>query len=214
MRWIRRLMPRDVQFFGLLEHHVELLAEAAAALGELLGSYDDIAGRAGRIQRVDDLERQADRLVQEAAARLHRSRVAPFDGKRIYALLTELDDILDLMQDVAESLLLYDIQRIPTEALQLAELAQAGCGKVQRAVHGLRDLHDATGLVRLCDEVDAIESDADRVLRAAMSRLFRHETDVRELIKLKAIYELLESVTDRCKDAATTVEGLVLEHAR
>ena len=70
---------------------------------------------------------------------------------------------------------------------------------------------DATS--KTCDEIDRLESDADRVMRAAMSKLFREEPDVREVIKLKAIYELLETVTDRCEDVANLIEGIVLENS-
>ena len=64
-----------------------------------------------------------------------------------------------------------------------------------------------------CHAIDHLESDADRIMREAMSKLFREEQDVRQLIKLKAIYELLETVTDRCEDVANTIEGIVLENS-
>ena len=67
--------------------------------------------------------------------------------------------------------------------------------------------------MKTCDEIDQLESDADRVMRSAMSKLFREEPDVRELIKLKAIYELLESISDRCEDVANLIEGVVLENS-
>jgi uncharacterized protein Yka (UPF0111/DUF47 family) len=69
----------------------------------------------------------------------------------------------------------------------------------------------AQAAIKTCDEIDRLESDADRVMRAAMSQLFREEPDVREVIKLKAVYELLESITDRCEDVANLVEGIVLK---
>ncbi len=48
---------------------------------------------------------------------------------------------------------------------------------------------------------------------AAMSKLFREEPDVRELIKLKAMYELMETITDKCEDVANVIEGIVLENS-
>ena len=67
--------------------------------------------------------------------------------------------------------------------------------------------------MKTCEEIDRLESDADRVMRNAMSKLFREEPDVREVIKLKAIYELLETVTDKCEDVANQIEGIVLENS-
>ena len=72
---------------------------------------------------------------------------------------------------------------------------------------------NADAILKICTEIDRLESDADRVMRSAMSKLFRDESDVRQLIKLKAIYELLESVSDKCEDVANVIEGVVLENA-
>ena len=67
--------------------------------------------------------------------------------------------------------------------------------------------------LQTCEEIDRLESDADRVMRPAMSTLFREEPDVREVIKLKAIYELLETITDKCEDVANVIEGIILENS-
>jgi uncharacterized protein Yka (UPF0111/DUF47 family) len=74
-------------------------------------------------------------------------------------------------------------------------------------------MENAPAILKLCHEIDDLESDADRMLRSAMSRVFREEPDVRQLVKLKEMYELLESVTDRCKDVSGTVEAIVLENS-
>ena len=78
---------------------------------------------------------------------------------------------------------------------------------------GLRDAAVAEAALKNCEEIDHLESDADRVMRSAMSRLFREEPDTRELIKLKAVYEQLEAISDRCEDVANLIEGVVLENS-
>ena len=77
----------------------------------------------------------------------------------------------------------------------------------------LSSMENAEAILKICGEIDQLESDADRVMRSAMSKLFRDESDVRQLIKLKAIYELLESVSDKCEDVANILESVVLENA-
>jgi uncharacterized protein len=124
-----------------------------------------------------------------------------------------MDDILDLIQDVVESAMLYDLQRATPESQQLAELNQMCCDRVQSAVNLLSSMENAEQILKICNDIDRLESDSDRVMRSAMSKLFRDETDVRQLIKLKAIYELLESVSDKCEDVANIIEGIVLENA-
>ena len=124
-----------------------------------------------------------------------------------------MDDILDLLQDATETMSLYDVHSVTPEAMRLGELVLACCEQVQHAVALLHNMANSRQIVAICEEIDRLESDADRVMRAAMSRLFRDETDVRELIKLKAIYELLETISDRCEDVANIIEGIILENS-
>jgi uncharacterized protein Yka (UPF0111/DUF47 family) len=125
-----------------------------------------------------------------------------------------MDDVLDLLQDTTESMSLYDLRHVTEEVRRLADLSVRCCLRVQHAVTLLPRLGEpevADAAIKTCEEIDLLESDADRVMRDAMSALFREEPDVRELIKLKAIYELLESISDRCEDVANLIEGVVLK---
>jgi uncharacterized protein Yka (UPF0111/DUF47 family) len=87
------------------------------------------------------------------------------------------------------------------------------CDRVKAAVDLLSDLRNPEAIMKTCEEIDRLESDADRVLRSALSRLFREESDVKQVIKLRSIYELLELITDRCEDVANIIEGIVLENS-
>jgi uncharacterized protein Yka (UPF0111/DUF47 family) len=124
-----------------------------------------------------------------------------------------MDDILDMMEDAAQTVSLYDIQTITPEAQRLAELCLACSEKVQEAVSLLHNMNNSRQILEICEEVDRLESDADHVMHAAVSKLFRDEPDVRNVIKLKAMYEFLENVTDLCEDVANIIEGIVVENA-
>ena len=167
--------------------------------------------------RVLTLARFAGAAKAQAVTRLPEERRAATLLAFLRALeASAQDDVLDLFQDVSETLALYDVRTITEEVLRLGDLA-AKCGeRVAHAVSLLGKLSDhsvAEATVKTCEEIDRLESDADRVMRSAMSRLFREEPDVRDLIKFKAIYELLETVTDRCEDVANILEGIVLENS-
>ena len=144
---------------------------------------------------------------------LHTTFITPFDRDEIHRLISRMDDVLDLIQDTAESLVLYNIQKVTPEATQLAELVLRCAERVQSAVGLMASMADAPAILKLCQEIDKLESEADKVMRAAISELFRNETDTRQLIKLKAVYELLESATDKCQDVANVIESVVLENA-
>jgi predicted phosphate transport protein (TIGR00153 family) len=206
-------MPREGQFFDLFNKHADLLVEGAKAMSSLLQNYDDVAGRAAWIAKIEQFERGADRVTHDTVALLHATFVTPFDRDDIHTLISRMDDILDLIQDAAESLMLYDIQKITPEALHLANILEICCDRVHAAAELLKSMDNAPQILKLAQDIDQLESDADRVMRSAISKLFREESDVRQVIKLKAVYELLETATDKCQDVANVMEGVVIENA-
>jgi len=207
------LMPREGKFFELFDQHAAHIAAGSRALATLMSNYANLDARQAGIEAIDRQEKDADRVTHETVHLLHKTFITPLDRDSIHQLITRMDDILDLIQDVAESAMLYDLQRITPEAQQLADLNQMCCERVQAAVGMLSNMENAEAILKVCGEIDQLESDADRVMRSAMSRLFRDESDVRQLIKLKAIYELLEAVSDKCEDVANIIESVVLENA-
>jgi uncharacterized protein Yka (UPF0111/DUF47 family) len=210
---IGRLFQPEQRFFPLFDRLAARIVETSEVLVKLLTNYADENARQAGINRIELLEREADQVVSEAIELLRKTIKAPFDRETIHALLQGMDDIVDLMHDVAETLLLFDIQTITRETHQLADLVQMCCERLFDAVVLLNNLEQGQQILAMCNQIDRLESDADRVMRAAMSKLFREEPDVRELIKRKSVYELLESVTDRCEDVSELIQGLVLEHA-
>lgn len=213
MNFIAKLAPREGRFFEFFNQHASLIAEASGVLAGLLRDYADAGARTGRIDRINDLEHDADRITHETVALLQTIFVTPLDRDDIHRLISRMDDVLDLMQDAAESLSLYDVQVVTPQAVELAVLLQNCCERMQSAVALLNSMRNAPEALKLCREIDGMESQADRVMRAAISRLFRDEADIRQLIKLKAIYELLEAATDKCQDVANLIENIILQNA-
>ncbi|HJW52124.1 MAG TPA: DUF47 family protein [Burkholderiaceae bacterium] len=204
---LRRLVPRDRRFFALFNRQAQLILEGLTALTELLA---DVHDPNGRVRDVEAIEKRADVVVTETLALLRRGWLLPFPRAGIHALINRLDDVLDLAEDVAQSLHLYHVTSTTPEARRLAELALRSAEALQRAVAGLEAPGDGRGLLTLCEEVNAFEAQADHVFRSAMAKLFREEPDTRQLVKIRAIYELLEELTDKCKDAAAEVQALAL----
>jgi predicted phosphate transport protein (TIGR00153 family) len=205
-----RLLPQEGRFFELFNAHAEQIVRAARALAALMKNF---AERDKYAQEIDEAEHAADRVTAETIRMLHKTFITPLDRDQIHSLVNAMDDICDLIQDTAESINLYDVRRITPETERLADIGLNCCERVREVIALVGDPKSGEVVLKTCEEIDRLESDADRVLRAAMSRLFREEQDVREIIKLKAIYELLEEVTDRCMDVANLAEGIVLENS-
>ena len=205
-----RLMPSEGKFFDLFNQHAELCVKGAKEMVGLMTNFDDLENR---VHAIESIEKQADKITYAAVDLLHKTFITPLDRDDIHKLITKMDDILDLMEDAGQTVSLYDLHSVTPEAKRLAELVLACCEKVKEAVALLHNMDNSSKIVSICEEIDRLESDADHVMRAAMSKLFRDEPDVRNLIKMKAIYEILETVTDRCEDVANIIEGIIVENA-
>ncbi|MBL8350643.1 MAG: DUF47 domain-containing protein [Burkholderiaceae bacterium] len=211
-----KLLPREGNFFELFNDHGRAIADGARSFMAMVQSYADETQRQKHAADVDNAEKQADRITAEVHRLLHKTFITPIDREQIHDLINAMDDILDLLQDSSEVMSLYDLKSISDDVLRLGEISVKCCDRVQHVVSLLPQLSKAAvaeAALKTCEEIDRLEGDADRVMRSAMSKLFRDNIEVRELIKLKAVYEHLESISDRCEDVANIVEGIVLENS-
>jgi uncharacterized protein len=211
-----RLLPRDGNFFELFNQHGNHIAEGARSFLAMVQNYGDDALRERYASEVGAAERAADKITAEVHRLLHRTFITPLDREQIHRLINAMDDVIDLLQDSSEVMSLYDLQKLSDDVVRLSEISVRCCERVQHVLTLLPKLKDpavAAAVLKTCEEIDRLESDADRVMRSAMSALFREEPDTRQLIKLKAVYEHLESISDRCEDVANLVEGIVLENS-
>jgi predicted phosphate transport protein (TIGR00153 family) len=204
------LLPREGKFFDFFNEHAALAAQAALELQALLADLPQLERRSRSIEKC---EKQADQITHQTIQLLHRTFVTPLDRDEIHQLITGMDDILDLMEDVATCLFLYDVKAVTPDAQKLGEICVACTIKVKDAVAMLESMKHADAILRICGDIDRLESEADFVFRSALAKLFREEPDVKQIIKLKEVYQLLESITDKCEDVANVIEGIVLENA-
>ncbi len=211
-----KFLPREGNFFEMFNQHAEHIVEAARAFSKLVANYGDLHLRQKYNQDVDNAERAADRVTHDVNKAIHITFITPIDREQIHSLINTMDDVADLIQDSAETMALYDVRHMTDEIVRLTDVSVKCCERVRDAVKMLGKIAEpavAEAALKTCEEIDQLESDADRLMRAAMSKLFREEPDVREVIKLKAIYELLETITDKCEDVANVIEGIVLENS-
>ena len=153
-----RLMPREGKFFDLFNAHAERIVEGARELAAMIGTFTELDAHA---QRIDAAERAADKITHETITLLHKTFITPFDRDQIHQLINSMDDILDLIQDTAESLMLYDVHTLTAEVRHLANLVQLSCAKVNDAVTQLSNMDNGKAILKICQEIDALESDAD-----------------------------------------------------
>ncbi|MEK7839505.1 MAG: DUF47 family protein, partial [candidate division NC10 bacterium] len=155
-----RILPREEKFFDLFEQQGSNIVAAARVLAELTLYYPEAKAKA---QQIKDLEHAGDTLTHELVRRLNTTFITPIDREDIYALSSRLDDVLDLIDAVADRLLLYKIAA-PTEAcVSMAKIIVQAAEETDRAVHCLRTLSPLYH--KHCIEVNRLENEADRLLR-------------------------------------------------
>jgi len=200
----------------MFNQHADHIVSAAHSFAKLVANYGDLELREKYHREVNNAEGAADRVTHEVNKAIHKTFITPIDREQIHSLINTMDDVADQIQDSAETMALYDVRHMTDSILRLTDLSVKCCERLRDAVRLLGKIADhstAKAALKTCDEIDTLESDADRVMRTAMSKLFREEPDVREVIKLKAIYELLETIIDKCEDVANLIEGVFLENS-
>jgi hypothetical protein len=156
-------------------------------------------------------EGEADEITKTIFLSLHKTFITPFDRWEIKDLAKALDDMVDYMEDIPQRARLYGPGSFTQEMAALGQITLRATEKVQEAVALLSDMRNAERIIKICQEIGEIESEADHVMRAGMERLFAEVSDARALIRAKEIYELFEEAVDRCEDAADVIHGVVLE---
>jgi predicted phosphate transport protein (TIGR00153 family) len=201
------LVPREKRFYELFDEQVLHIVAAAEVLAELFADFRDIAERQRLIK---EREHQGDDVTHEIVRTLNRTFVTPFDREDIYALSSGLDDVLDFIDEVANTISLYGIQRVPDAARPMADLLLQAARQVQIAVG---KLPSGQGLEEHWIEIHALENQGDTYSRQAIAELFRGGMDAIEVVKLKDLYALLEAALDRCEDVANVLESITIKNA-
>ncbi len=211
LKFLRSLMPKEERFVDYFSQHAECIAEAAKALSAMMQAPP--TEREARCAEVGIIEQKADTVAKETLFALHRAFITPFDRSDIHALTTALDDAVDLIEDVAQHAMLYKIDHFGPRMIELAEVIEKIAALLIKALPLLHDINrNVVHINALCEQVGKLESEGDRLLHQALSELIADNPDTITFIGKKEVYDMLETVTDRCDDVADLIEGIVLDH--
>jgi predicted phosphate transport protein (TIGR00153 family) len=201
------LVPREQRFYDLFEQQATILVSAGVLLKEALADMGDLPARQREIK---DLEHLGDKITYETVRTLNETFVTPFDHEDISALAAGLDDILDYIEEIADTVNLYGIMAIPRPASELADLLGQAVAQLEQAVGKLRSGKNGS---EYAIEVHRLEDVGDSTSRRAIAELFQGQHDPLEVIKLKDLYSLLEDALDRCEDVANVIENIAIKNA-
>jgi predicted phosphate transport protein (TIGR00153 family) len=192
------LIPEEKKFFDELEKEVAIVKQGAELLLKLTTEYHKLEHYA---QKLDNIEHECDCVVHDITKMLNNTFITPIDREDIHSLATEIDDVIDIIDAVGRRLMIFKIFKCPKYLPENAELILKSVNEMEAAVKNLRDPKKIKSLEKHCIEVNDLENESDHMLAKALGELFEGD-DVKFILKMKEIYDLLEFCTDKAEEVA------------
>jgi predicted phosphate transport protein (TIGR00153 family) len=198
---------RDRAVFDLFEEAARNVVHGADLLDQMLAHFPE---RADLARDIVICEQEGDRIAHDIHHRLNSTFVTPIDREDILELTSDMDDIIDLIDEVADYLGLYKIEAPMEQSQRMAHILLQATRQIAEAMPRLRTFQDMS---HFTVEVNRLENDGDRTSRHAIASLFDNGIDPMVVIRWKDIFERLEEAIDACEHVANTLEGIVIKNS-
>jgi predicted phosphate transport protein (TIGR00153 family) len=201
------LLPREDQYFSHFSQMTSYIYDAANLLVEMLGK--DNNDLSSYVQQIKSIEHACDNLTHTVSTSLNKTFITPFDREDIYTLSGALDDIVDLIDDAARAVVMYDVKGMTQHARNFAKVIQGMSVQLHEIV---KTLAKPVNITARLVELHRLENEGDDIYHTAIAELFRSQTDPLTVFKWKEIYEKLEAAIDRCENVANIIESMIIKH--
>jgi predicted phosphate transport protein (TIGR00153 family) len=207
---LKRLLPRQDGFFQLFQKAADKLELASTEFSQMLQNLNN---QQHYVDAIAKHEEEADEIAHASFELLHKTFITPFDRHDIHQLTSTLDDIIDLINRIAQRFPFYQLKSVPEEAIKLSQLSSEATQSLKKSIYCLHSLKNSAEIFKYCNEIDMLESKAHKVVLAGEKKLFMEEQDFKQFFKLKEIYGHTKLVINRCQDVANILKGIILEYS-
>lgn len=207
---LKRLLPRQDSFFQLFQQAADKLVLASTEFSNMLQHLDN---QQHYVDLIAKHEEDADQIAHTNFELLHKTFITPFDRHDIHQLTSTLDDIIDLINRIAQRFPFYQLKNVPEETIKLSQLSLEATNHLRASIYCLHSLKNSHEIFRHCEDINRVESKAHQVVLAGEKKLFMDEQDFKQFFKLKEIYGHTKMVINRCQDVANILKGIVLEYS-
>jgi uncharacterized protein Yka (UPF0111/DUF47 family) len=208
----RLLAPKNKIFYELFEKSADNVRQMGHLLTQVIGE-PDFDKRQGLITQMENVEHDNDELTHLLFTELGRNFITPFDREDIHYLASSLDDIADYIFATAKKINFYRVNPNDIGMQKLSEIILQSCTEVRKAVGELRDMKNMRIITESLVKINSLENEADDIFDMSIERLFAVEPDAKEVIKKREIYQVMETATDKCEDAANVIESIIVKYA-
>jgi uncharacterized protein Yka (UPF0111/DUF47 family) len=208
----RLLAPKNKIFYELFEKSADNVKSMGYLLSQVI-SEPDFDKRQGLISQMEDVEHANDELTHLLFTELGRNFITPFDREDIHYLASALDDVADYIFATAKKINFYRVNPNDIGMQKLTEIIVQSCNEVRKAVGELRNMKNMRLITESLVKINSLENEADDIFDMSIERLFATEPDAKEVIKKREIYQVMETATDKCEDAANVIESIIVKYA-
>lgn len=206
------LAPKNKVFYELFEKSADNVKQMGYLLTQVIGE-PDFDKRQGIITKMEDVEHANDELTHLLFTELGRNFITPFDREDIHYLASALDDVADYIFATSKKINFYRVNPNDIGMQKLAEIILQSCNEVRKAVGELRNMKNMRLITESLVKINSLENEADDIFDMSIERLFATEPDAKEVIKKREIYQVMETATDKCEDAANVIESIIVKYA-
>ncbi len=207
---LKKLIPQEKGFFVFFQEVAERALHAAGHFSRLICNLEQPDAHVAMIEQD---AKEGDEITRQTFDLLHQSFITPFDRYDIHKLASNLDDVLDLLNTTAQKIILYQIQNLRQEIANLAELFLQIAKLVKLAVGHLHSLKKGDQILQYCRDILKLRNESEDLVLRGVAKLFEEETDIKNLLKTKEIFESIKRMTDKSQNLANIMKGIVLEYA-
>lgn len=210
--FLKYFIPQDRLFFPLFDKAAANLSEGGKAIYKLVNCTNS-EEKAKWFREIERIEHVGDEITHEIFKELSKNFITPYDREDIHRLVSSIDDVLDYIHGSSKRMELYKLEVMTSDIIKLAELIQTGTEELRRAIFELKNMRKMRDITDSLVRINSIENHADDIFDNAVARLFEHEKDAIQIIKVKEVLSALETATDKCEDAANVIESIIVKMA-
>lgn len=209
---LKLFQPKDRVFYSLFEQVVETNTLMGQKLKELVNT-PDFNDRQTIINQIEVLEHTNDENTHNIFTELGKNFITPFDREDIHALASALDDVADYIYSASKKINFYKVDPMEQGFQKMADVISQSTETLHGAVMELRNMKNVSSITSALVKINSLENQADDIYDMSIEKLFDSEPDVKEVIKKREIYQVMEIVTDKCEDAANVIESIIIKYA-
>ena len=207
VQWLSWLKSNEKELLKILDDLAKKAIETSEAVVVL---FDDLSN-VEQAKKIHQLETEADVLTRDIFSELNKTFITPLDREDMQRIASKIDDVIDFMDGIAARVYSYKITSPPPYTVEMANELVKATKEVEYMISKLQHIKNSKDMIQHCRNTGDIEHTVDDLYREAIRELFESE-DAIKIIKLKDIYETMETASDRCVDVADVIEDIVLKY--